>query len=86
MTFILSAVLSSIAIVLSLFVTILVLKRQVVVNVINIDGQDIDIKWEGRVLRNVLYLQADGESTIVSDSLLPLHGKTVTVIVLPKHM
>lgn len=79
-------IVSAIAMVLSVFAVFYVRMTRVVVNVFNVDGQEITTKWCGVVTRNVLRLETDGESVIVSDELMPLHGQEVTVIVLPKNM
>lgn len=60
-----------------------VVRENVVVQVLNFEDQDSYLKWEGSVTQNVLRIDCDGESVIVSDQLLPLHGQPVTVIVLP---
>lgn len=78
--------LSAFAVVLSIASIVYTLQKRVFVQVINIDDQQIQFKWDGKVTRNILRLETDGESVIISDKLLPLHDKAVTVIVLPKYL
>lgn len=79
-------IVSATAVVFSIFAVAFVLRKRVTVNVYNVNGTEIKMKWCGMVTRNVLRLETDGESVIVSDELIPLHGQRVTVIVLPKDL
>jgi hypothetical protein len=64
--------------VLSMFIAV---NKKVVVYNITATNQHVVRVWKGKVNHNVLRLEADGESVIVSEALRPYHDQQMRVIV-----